>query len=148
PAEKYRVVRQEEVEGRTLTVVDVVVPMNATAQSYLYYRAWLDLERGAVPMKLYEVQRIVPDLPDNFEPRGYYTKITTHEAQELPNGAFYPTKTVAEDWQNDPDRHLTAEEWAEVREGKREAPPVVVFRRNTWQCTLVEIKDDFDDGFF
>ncbi len=51
-AEKYRVVRQEELDGRTVTVVDVMVPLAEGANTKLGYRAWLDLARARLPLKL------------------------------------------------------------------------------------------------
>jgi hypothetical protein len=65
PPERYRVMGTEERDGRMLTVVDVAVPTGQqggsvgadgqveTWQFANYFRAWLDLERGAVPVVLH-----------------------------------------------------------------------------------------------
>ena len=46
PAEKYRVVRQEEIDGRTLTVVEVAASYDPGSPAGVFFRAWLDLARG------------------------------------------------------------------------------------------------------
>ena len=64
PAERYRVVGQEKMDGRLLTIVDVLVPSGEKGSrigpdgkpeqfdSAYWYRAWLDLERGGIPVVL------------------------------------------------------------------------------------------------
>ena len=51
PAEKYRVVREETIDGRSLVVVDVIVSLGPQWSVCLAYRAWLDLKRGAIPIR-------------------------------------------------------------------------------------------------
>lgn len=147
PADRYRVVRQENVDGRLLTVVDVGVPLEP-GNTLLLYRAWLDLQRGAVPMKIYHSQgsaKSPVDLFDHWQPSEI---VTTHRIEELPGGAYYPAKTVAEEWSLDPDAPpLTQEQSADVRAGKRKQP-LAVHRRYTWDCSTVELKSDLGDDFF
>jgi thiol-disulfide isomerase/thioredoxin len=148
PAEKYRVVREEEIDHQLLTVVDVQLPLSPTSESRLVYRGWLDLKRGAIPIKLYQLQGHADTPQDVFERSQPYEITTTHSMCELPGGAFYPTKTVAEYWNTDPDApELTKEEWQKVREGKRRVP-VVVDRRYTWDCSFVDNQPQFTEDFF
>jgi thiol-disulfide isomerase/thioredoxin len=73
---------------------------------------------------------------------------TTHALRELPGGAFYPAKTVCEDWDRDPSQpELTDAQWAEVRDGKRKLS-TVVHQRHTWDCSLVNVEPRFDADFF
>jgi thiol-disulfide isomerase/thioredoxin len=143
-AEKYRVVREEEIDGRTLTVVEVAVPLAPEAENQLFYRAWLDLKRGALPMKIVHSQG-VGAIPEDFFDRHAPRHITTtHSVEELANGAFYPAKTVCEDWQFDPaGRKLTPSGWQVDPQG-----PLAVHRRFTWDCSLVETPAKLDDAFF
>ncbi len=147
-AEKYRVVREEEVGGRLLTVVDVAVPIAKDSTTLLAYRAWLDLKRGALPMKMYHRQNVGEAPKDQFDRWQPAEIVRTQEIRELPNGAFYPAKTVREIWQRDTDApELSEAEWREVRAGTRPLK-MVVHRRYTWDCTVVEIRSRFDEGFF
>lgn len=147
-AEKYRVVRQEEVGGRSLTVVDVAVPIAEDSTTLLAYRAWLDLKRGALPMKLYHRQNVGEAPKDQFDRWQPDEIVTTQEIRELPNGALYPAKTVSEAWERDTDApELTEAEQREVQAGTRQLK-MVVHRRRAWECSVVEIKSRFDDGFF
>jgi len=149
PADKYRVVREEELDGRKTVVVETSVPIDPPSTTRLAYRAWLDLQRGAIPLKMYQRQNSGDAAPiDQFDLWQPAEIVTTQQIRELPGGAFYPVKTVSETLQLDPDDpEPTAAEWLEVKAGKRK-PPQVVERRNTWDCTLVELKSHFADGFF
>jgi thiol-disulfide isomerase/thioredoxin len=145
--EQYQVIRQETVDGRLLTVVEVDVPLNATGDAVWRCRGWLDLQRGALPMKMFydQVAKKSPKVDfDKTEPR--YIGMT-HEVQELADGAFYPTKTTSEDWLLDPTSELSKEEWAEVRAGKRKYPRAV-HSRQTWNCSMVDNQPSFTEGFF
>jgi thiol-disulfide isomerase/thioredoxin len=148
PAEKYRVVREDEIDGRLLTVVDVAVSIHPQSPNQIFYRAWLDLKRGAVPAKVHHAQG-VGKMPEGFFDRVPPAEITTTRAvRELPQGGFYPAATVTEEWGVDPDApELTPAEQVEVRDGKRKTP-MVVHRRHTWDCSVVEIPPRFDDDFF
>jgi len=148
PAEKYRVVREEEIDGRLLTVVDVAVPIGREGSTLLCYRGWLDLRRGAIPVKVHHQQGRNP-LPDDFFDRLQPQEIvTTSEIHELPEGGFYPTKTLSEQMRTDPDHpQLTPEEWKEVRQGHRKIPQVVV-RRHRWECSLAEKLGSIEPDFF
>ena len=147
-ADKYHVVRNEEIEGRSLTVVDVAMPIAKGSNSLLAYRGWLDLKRGAIPIKLYHGQNQGEAPKNQFDHRQPDEIVTTHEIRELPNGGYYPTKTVREVWDRDPEApEPTAAEWDEVKADKRRLP-LVVHRRYTWDCSVVELKTDFGDGFF
>ncbi len=153
--ENYRLVKQEEIDGRLLTVVDVLVPRNPRSPGFLL-RGWLDLEQGAVPVKVFETQVAATaklNTFDSWRPSSFLgsygrTCITT-EIRQLPNGGFYPVRTVREDWGRDANvPEFSQEEWAEVRAGKRDQPASVVHRRHIWECSLVEVKTDWPDGFF
>jgi len=148
-ADKYQVIRQEQVEGQELTVVDVDVPIGAGSQGFLCYRAWLDLNRGAMPIKVFHSQGVAGKrATDSLDWRAPSETITTHKVREFANGAFYPSKVVLEQWGDDPNaRQLTKDEVAEVRAGKRVIPRVV-HRRRTWDCSLVEAEPAVDDRFF
>jgi thiol-disulfide isomerase/thioredoxin len=148
-AGKYQVIRQEQIDGQELTVVDVDVPIGAGSQGLLCYRAWLDLKRGATPIKVFHSQGVGgKPVSDRFDLREPAAITVTHEIRELSNGAFYPAKVVLEQWGADPDApQLTKEDAAEVRAGKRKVQRVV-HRRRTWECTLVDIDIQFNDGFF
>jgi thiol-disulfide isomerase/thioredoxin len=147
-AEKYRVVRQDQLDGHLLTVVEVAVPMAPAGTNQLFFRAWLDLKRGAIPLKMLHSQG-VDKLPDNFFDRVQVrSDTTTHAVRELRNGAYYPAKTVCEDWDRDPDQpEPTDAQRAEIRDGKRKLP-TVVHRRHTWDCALVNVEPRFDADFF
>lgn len=153
--ENYRVVKQEEIEGRLVTVVDALVPRNPQSPGFLL-RGWLDLNRGAVPVKVFETQvtsEAKLDTFDHWKPSAFLGShgrtATTTEIRELPNGGFYPARTVREDWGRDADApQLSVAEWAEVGAGKRDRPATVVHRRHTWACSLVEVITDWEDGFF
>jgi thiol-disulfide isomerase/thioredoxin len=148
-ADKYRVIRQEQTAGLELTVVDVDVPIGADTQGLLCYRAWLDLKRGATPIKVFHSQGVAGEVNvDRFAGREPSEIISTHEVRELFNGAFYPAKVVLEQWGPDPATpQLTKEEAAEVRAGHRKLQRVV-HRRRTWECTLVDAQIQFNDSFF
>lgn len=149
PADKYQVIRQEQIDGLELTVVDVDVPIGAKSEGLLCYRAWLDLKRGATPIKVFHSQGIPGKLAsDSFDWSEPSEIIVTHEVRELSNGAYYPAKVVLEQWRTDPDAPaLTKEDAVEVRAGKRKVPRVV-HRRRTWECTLVDAEIQFNDDFF
>ena len=148
PSESYHVLGQEKIDGRALTIVEVAVPSQSGSDSLVFYRAWLDLKRGALPMKMHQQQAIAAtpkDLLDRLQPDEI---MTTQRVVALPNGAFYPAKTVSQAWQVDPDApRLSEAQWDEVRAGKR-TPAMVVKATNTWDCSLVEAKTDFGKDFF
>jgi len=148
-ADRYRVIRQDEIDGQELTVVDVDVPFGADSQGLLCYRAWLDLKRGATPIKVFHSQGVA-DKPvsDRFDGNEPAEMTVTHEVRELSNGAFYPAKVVLEQWGPDPESpQLTMEDLAEIRAEKRKAQRVV-YRRRTWECSLVDVEIPFNDDFF
>ena len=147
-ADRYQVLRQEESDGRVLTVVDVAVPISKDSSTQLFYRAWLDLNRGAVPAKIHHRQ-VISETP--FNHTDLWTPhhiLTTHDIRELTNGAFYPAKTVSEEYGADADAPaLTEAQLVEVRAGKLKVPGVV-HRRYTWDCSTVEVKTDYSSDFF
>ncbi len=137
PPDRYRVVGEETVEGRLLTIVDALVPhpvpyssMDADGQvkdtpRVDYYRAWLDLQRGAIPMKLkqwYGKEGMDFDATAATPP---IMALTATEVQELPDGGFYPSVTVREDFRQQP-----------TTDG--EEVSYAVHERLTWKCSLVE----------
>jgi thiol-disulfide isomerase/thioredoxin len=147
PPERYRVVGEETVDGRLLTIVDALVPhpvpyssMEADGQVKTtprvdYYRAWLDLQRGAIPMKLkqwygqegmdFEATAATPPI----------MVLTAAEVQDLPDGGFYPSVTVREDFQQQP-----------TTDG--EEVSYAVHERLTWKCSLVETRVAQAQSFF
>ena len=147
-ADKYRVVRNEEIDGRSLTVVDVAMPIAKGSNSLLAYRGWLDLKRGAIPIKLYHRKNQGEAPKNQFDHPQPDEIVTTHEIRELPNGGYYPAKTVNKIWDRDPEApEPTAAEWDEVKAGKRQLA-LIVHRRYAWECSVVEVKTHFDDNFF
>lgn len=148
PADKYRVIRQEELNDRLLTVVDVDIPSARDPESTHTFRAWLDLSRGAVPIQMYVDRHSQGPIAGRFDRYRPYNVLVTNEVTNLPNGAFYPSRVLLEEWQDDPDApRLTKEQRDEVKAGTRTIP-AAVFRRYRWDCALVEIKTDFADDFF
>ncbi len=153
PADDYRVLRQETIDGRLLTVVEVGVPFHDDPPgdpraNLLAYRAWLDLERGAIPLRVEHAQ-VTPEFLLAAKHPWLPSEVTAcQRVAELPGGAFYPAKTVLEHWQPDAGAEpLSQEQWAEVAAGKRRSP-LVVHWRHVWDCSLVEIKPDLDEAFF
>ncbi|OYW17992.1 MAG: hypothetical protein B7Z55_11485, partial [Planctomycetales bacterium 12-60-4] len=148
PSEEYQIIGAEEIEGRRLMIAEVSVPLDRAGGPCLSYRAWLDLDRGAIPLKLYRWHFNTPpqalDL-DRTEPREI---ATTPEIRELPDGGFFPTRTLLESMANDPDfPKPTPEELEEIRNGTRKVPRVVD-RRKSWDCSLIERLPQLDSEFF
>ncbi len=115
PAERYHVVGQEERNGRPLTIVDVLVlpedqggrmGADGIVEHYevsYWCRAWLDLERGGIPVVL-QFWYGEKGKPFDEHFRGTPTKVTTTtEIRRLANDAFYPARTVEEDFNANPD---------------------------------------------
>lgn len=150
-AVERRVAGTEEHEGIVLTKFDAKVPLASGSNTFLFYRAWLDLKRGGIPVKVYQNQ--VTDeakLETYFDrPNPNPSQVTTvSEIRELPNGGFYPMRTVAERMEWDPNvPHFTKKEQEEASAGLRKYP-VVVHRRDSWVCTAVSVKEDWPAGFF
>lgn len=158
--EDYQVIGQEERDGRQLTIVDVSLGTGRYNGSLEedgtikqqeirhYYRGWLDLERGGIPQVIHmwhEWPELNAETISRWSP---YRIITTTEVMELGNGGFYPAVTVEEQFNIDPNvPNPTAEEWAEVRAGKRKVPQVV-YERQTWSCTTVETDFPHEQDFF
>ena len=150
--EQYRVVALELVDGRMLTVVELTVDdnpelvyLNEPKLIYLY-RAWLDPERGALPLRIEERVTVRESLALERQ-RLPSSIMTTRRIVETPNGAFYPAETNRERWETDSERRFSDGEWDEVCAGRRRAPELVtqIYR---WDCKLVEIKTDFAQDFF
>ena len=145
PAERYRVVGQELIDGRMLTIVELIVPVEG--QRYLeVYRAWLDLAQGALPIKIERRQTLKERLPilDRWQP---YEITTTRRIVALPGGGFYPATTRLERWDDDPRANLSEADWDDVRAGRRR-PAQVIVQTYDWDCPLIEIKTDFAKDFF
>jgi len=146
PAEEYRIVRQEEIEGRLLTVVDVKVPIGEPATLWLGYRGWLDLERGAVPVRMGHSPLAEGAVADVFDYTTEFRDVTTsHEIRGFPGPAFYPVKIVKELWQPDPEAPAEAPA-AEQKQATK--VPRVVHSRDTWDVSLVEFRTEWPKGFF
>jgi thiol-disulfide isomerase/thioredoxin len=160
PSERYRIVSQETRDGRLLTIVDVLVSTEGQGgrigadgkpeQFNIAYefRAWLDLERGGIPVLMHVW---MGSESEKFDERFRATPsrvIATTEIKEV-NGGFYPARTVEEEFNSDPKLPpLTTDDWADVHNGKRQPPPQVVFQRQTWECTAIDTKPFGGDEFF
>jgi thiol-disulfide isomerase/thioredoxin len=161
PSDRYQVVGEEDLDGRLLAVVDVAVPTELTSgtidengklqqlRQCFQYRAWLDLERGGMPIKLqfwYGAEGKPFDERFRKQPT---REMKTTDVRQLENGAWYPAQTEEVVYNVDPSApSLTAEEWKEVLAGTRQSPPYVVFQRETWTCTNIDSNDPGDDAFF
>jgi thiol-disulfide isomerase/thioredoxin len=144
-----------------LTIVDVAVPtelMDSTidengqpqqSKVCYWYRAWLDLERGGIPVVM-QFWRGADGKPFDERYRERPTRImTTNKIEQLANGAWYPVHTVEEEFNVDPALPpLTAEQWEAAREGKMKWPLYVVYRRFHWECDKIDVHDPGDEEFF
>lgn len=157
----YRVVGEEERDGRRLTIVEVSVPTGDTSQvvgddgkprtapeAYVY-RAWLDLAQGGLPIETH-FQYGVADRPNDKSFHYPPTRvIKTTEIKQLANGGFFPATTIVEEFSTDPDApQLSEAEWKEVRDGKRKAPPNVVHVRHTWKTLVIDANLPQGNDFF
>jgi thiol-disulfide isomerase/thioredoxin len=161
PAERYRVAGQEEKDGRLLTIVDVAVPTqlksgvideNGQPQQVdlcYWYRAWLDLAQGGIPITMHfwwGTEGKPYDERFTLQPT---RELKTTEIKRLENGAHYPTNIVEEEFNIDPAvPQLTEAQWKEVRAGTRQSPPQVVFQRQTWVCEAIDANDPGGEEFF
>ncbi len=103
-----------------------------------FYRAWIDLARGALPLRIEKLRG--PGPPDNT--------MLTQRIVELPGGAFYPADTLAEHWILDPQAPAPSQDdWDQFHAGRRRLP-VAVDLRHRWDCRLVETRADLGDDFF
>jgi len=145
--DRYRVVGEELVDDRKLLVVEARVPHETsysergedgqmkTVQAQHFFRAWLDMSRGAVPMKLKQwFGKEGMDL-DQVAATPCSMMTTTAEVRELASGGFYPAVTVREDFRMgaSPD--------------PKAAEPYVV-QRMQWNCSLVEAPAKLPTSFF
>ncbi len=74
---------------------------------------------------------------------------TTTDIKRLDNGGYYPSRTVEEDFNTDPEAPALSEaEGVEARAGKRKAPPSVVYERYTWTCNAIDTNVSGGDDFF
>lgn len=149
--DRYRVIDEETKNARKLTIVDVSIPTGEqetiigkdgkaeTQKQVLWYRGWLDLKRGAVPITL-EFRYGVEGQQFERQPREEPAIATTAaDIRRLSNGAYYPAITVSEWFGKDPATpYLTAAEYQEALAGKRPMPKSVVLVRHTWACTTVD----------
>jgi hypothetical protein len=160
PIDRYRVTGDQIGDGQVLTIVEVSIPTKQTTGSLgddgvmhhqqiaHFYRAWIDVQQGATPVALHfwfgkEGQTF--DEVSKLEP---FRIMTTHEIKRLDNGAVFPSLTIVEEFNTDPKLpYPTAEEWAEVRAGKRKVSKVI-HERETWKCDVVETSFPHDSEFF
>ena len=126
--DRYRVVGQETKDGWLLTIVDVLVPSeekgsrtgpDGKPEEYAlayWYRGWLDLERGGIPVVL-ETWYGSEGKPFDEHFRSSPTRVTTTtRIERLASGGYYPVRTVEEHLNTDPAvPALSDAEWAEVR---------------------------------
>lgn len=165
PPEKYRIVGPEIVEGRELLVVEVPVTteysggyLRPNGESYqlktIYFcRGWLDLNRGALPVKLHiwpgnetvtfeDVQKVLPE-----------RVVTTVEFREISPGAWYPAKTLEEKFSRDAEllpahpQNQDEAEWAKYYTAVNKVP-MVVHERQRWDCGKVEAQVPLSPDFF
>lgn len=146
-AEKYDVVRQEEVDGRLLTLVEVCMPTNSFEQTWLCYRGWLDLKRGAIPLKLHVSQSSGGLSREQFERVSLSPMevLRTEKILELPDGGFYPVVTIREKMSRDPD----APQQPPAEAGKPQTiSPYAVYYRYHWEAKLVDNQKTLAADFF
>lgn len=146
PRENYRVVGYVEEQGRRLTIVDLRT-RSESGNQHDRKRIWIDLERGAIPVRIREVSAS-REIPEDWHERLPPTFTTTVEGiQPLPGGGYYPTRIVVERWEPTEIRRLTAAEINDYWSGRFKVP-LAVTRRMTWEFPLIEIPARWDDGFF
>lgn len=147
PADRYHVVGQEVRDGRLLNIIDVEVPTELTSgridsdgrretwKIAFYFRAFVDLERGAVPVELQyrhrragvPMEEVLKTSPDRI--------VRATEIQQLPGGGYFPTVTTQ-------DEFGTA-----TKSGPADSPLRAVFERKTWTCGAASAVSS-DDSFF
>jgi bla regulator protein blaR1 len=160
-ADHWRIVGQTEQDGRMLTVVEVIDPNPAVVGTYTdengesyqaravdFYRAWLDLERGALPIQMHAWKGNERLTLEKLSGQAPAKILMTQEIRKLDNGGFYPVRTVLEKFDHNPAiPRLTREEWAEVKAGSR-PDPKVVHERMTWICETVDRDVPSGEEFF
>lgn len=148
PAQKFEIIREEEVGGRALVVVDAVAAHDYRSsrldengnrvefQGFDLYRGWLDMSRGAVPVKLQwwvGTEQVSHEQIVSTHPEGTLTSSTI---QELESGAFYPAVTVLERY------------GPVMSEDLKEVLRCEVHQRKTWSCSLIESPVVLPEEFF
>jgi thiol-disulfide isomerase/thioredoxin len=161
PVERYCAVGQEEKDGRLLTIVDVAVPTELKSGVIdehgqpqqvglcYWYRAWLDLAQGGIPVTMHFWWGTEGKSYDERFAVQPARVLKTTEIKRLENGAYYPMNIVEEEFNIDPTvPQLTEAQWKEVRAGIRQSPPQVVFQRQTWVCEAIDTNDPGGADFF
>lgn len=150
--ENYKIVRTEAVDSRDLLVVEVPV-LQVRSKHYYYHRAWLDMTRGAVPVKIQVWHGYDENKPDAPPSRVPDEIMTTSEIREVVPGSWYPSITVVEKFDRDagkkPKAPLSQQgaEW-DLYCAECAKVPYVVHERETWSCDLVEVQSTLNDDFF
>ncbi len=142
-AERYQVLREETLDGRPVLVIDLTVPAEKKGSKLVRARGWIDLQRGAVPVRVTRSTFWPGTAPEVFD-RSQPEEVTVAtEIRELPGGVFYPVTTKWEEFDRDPD--------APQPRSADEPPapsPLVVHQRRTWECSTVEFPREWQKGFF
>jgi len=154
PTQQYHIVREEVVDDRTLVVVDALVRHDHFSSKlvgtvgpdedgntveyfgYDFYRGWLDMSRGAVPVKLerwYGSVEMDREQTAATQPRD---TLTTNRIEKLESGAYYPAVTVLDKYK------------PVVSEDQKEVLGYEVHERKTWDCTRVASPKSLPESFF
>ncbi len=157
---RFRVAGREVVGGRTLTVIEVIVPTGQTqtvadkdgkmapAEMAEFYRGWLDLERGAIPMKIEQRMSSLATNFATFDSWGVNKVVSVGEIRQLESGGFYPVITTMDVMAVDPDGPpLTPALREEINAGRAKFAKVS-FEKVTWACSIVESRFPHDEKFF
>ncbi len=152
PTESYKITGTEIIDGREQLIVEVPLPSHASGTN-TYCRGWIDMKRGALPVKLHLWHGFIEEKPDTLSQKSPDRIMSTDEIREVSPGLWYPSMTVVEKFARDTEKmpksppNTKGEEWnkylAEIAK-----VPSVVHERETWICDLVEAKAPLSDDFF
>jgi thiol-disulfide isomerase/thioredoxin len=144
---RYRVVREEMLDGRKVLVVDARVPHETSyaekgangkitmVQAEHVFRAWLDMARGAIPLKLQQWPGKEGADVEQLAATQSAMTATTNEIRELASGGFYPAVLLRENF--------------EVSASSERKPAMsYVSQRMKWVCSLVETPENLGEYFF
>lgn len=157
---RFRVAGTEIVDGRTLTIIEVIVPTGQTetvadrngkmapSEMAEFYRGWLDLERGAIPVKIEQRRNSVSGSFATFKHWGVDKVHSVDAIRQLESGGFYPVTTTMDFLGTDPEAPpLTPALREEINAG-RASFAKASFERVTWSCSIVESRFPHDEKFF
>lgn len=146
PNARYEVLGQVVEEGRRLTIVDVAF-RSETGDQFNRSRGWIDLERGAIPVRIWETSD-TKEIPADWDRHRQPSRVTAVEGiRSLANGAFFPDRIAYESWQPTEHRRLTEAEMNDYRAGRLKIP-LKVFYRIRYEFPVVEVPAEWPAGFF